>query len=319
MNTLSIMKNILTIVLIAMALNAQAQKKRNVYTLDINEKLTTSKEDIAFYRIIEEPDSGSRYFKMTEFYPNKQIKRIVNLYSFEPFIVFGEGSVVNYYPDGRMKSSENFSHTSLYKNAFYYYPNGKHKTTLNYFYKNYELNYNTIQVSDTTGKDFLDSESNGTILIRDFDGIETKGSYKKGFKIGIWTYENKKDGSIVTEVFVNGKLKNGLNKTPEGITLNYKYLKTKPSLKSGVENDLTKRLNDNILVLLSKRLDKRGVVRIRFDLNDLGKPQNFEIVKSLSTASDQKAINLTKNKKWYPATFRGKPISTYNMIIDVKF
>jgi antitoxin component YwqK of YwqJK toxin-antitoxin module len=298
---------------------AKSQKKKNVYTLDINDKVTTNKDDIAFYRIIEEPDSGSRYFKMTEFYPNKQIKRIGNLYSFDPFIVFGEGSVVSYFPSGKMKSSEYFSHGSLYKNAFYYYPNGKHKMTLNYFLKNQKLNFNTIQVSDTTGKNLLDKEGNGVVLIQDFDGVETKGNYLKGFKTGIWTYENQTDGSIITEVYKKGVLKNGENKTAEGVTLKYNYLQTKPSLKNNVEEDITKRLNDNILVLLSKKIDKNGIVRIRFDLTELGEAINLEIIKSLSPASDQEAINLTKNRKWYSARFRGKPINTYNMIMDVKF
>lgn len=313
------MKILLSILLIIFTLSTQAQKKRNVYSMDVNEKITTNKEEIAFIRVIEEPDSGSIYYKMYEYYPNKQIKRIGNLYSFDPLIVLGEGSVVNYYPNGKMKSSEMFSHSSLYKNAFYFYPNGKHKITLNYFYKNHELNYNTIQVSDTTGKDFLDKDGSGTVLIQDFDGIETKGSYNKGFKTGIWTYENKGKGSIITEVYKKGMLKNGINKTPEGISINYRYIKTKPSLNNDLEDDLTNRLNDNILVLLSKKIDKNGTVRIRFDLTELGEAKNFEVIKSLSLESDQEAMNLIKNKKWYPAKFRGEAIRTYNMITDVKF
>lgn len=310
---------IFSLLVITFALKAQAQKKQNVYLLDINEKATTNNQNIAFYRIIEEPDSGSRYFKMTEFYPNKQVRRIGNLYSFDPFIVFGEGSVVNYYPDGKMKSSEYFSHSSLYKNAFYYYPNGKHKSTLNYFYKNYELNFNTIQVSDTTGRDFLDKRGSGAVLIQDFDGVETKGNYKKGFKSGTWTYENKTNGSIITEVYKKGKLKNGQNKTTEGKIIEYKYLQTKPSLKNNEAENNTKRLIENILVLLSKKIDKKGIVRIRFDLTEKSEPTNFEIIKSLTELSDQEAINLIKNKKWYPAKFRGKPINTYNLILDVTF
>ena len=313
------MRTLFLLLILNFSLNLQAQKKQNVYSLDVNEKATTNRGNIAFYRIIEEPNSGSRYFKMTEFYPNKQVRRIGNLHSFDPFIVFGEGSVVNYYPNGKMKSSEYFSHSSLYKNTFYYYPDGKHQSTLNYFYKKNELTFNTIQVSDTTGKNLLDNEGTGTVLIQDFDGVEIKGNYIKGFKTGVWTYENKAEGNIITEVYKKGVLKSGINKTPNGLLINYKYLKTKPSLSKNVEDDLTKRLNDNILVLLSKKIDKNGIVRIRFDLTEQGEPINFEVIQSLSESSDQEAINLIKNKKWYPANFRGKAINTYNMIIDVKF
>jgi hypothetical protein len=313
------MKILFPILLIIFTLNSQAQNKQNIYAMDANEKIVSDKDDIEFYRVITEPDSGSRYFKLYEYYPNGQKKRLAVLFEFEPVLSFGSGSIVSYYLNGNMKASQYYGHGNYYNKSFFYYSNGKHKLSVNYFYRNSKLRQTTIQISDISGKDFLDKNGNGTVSIEDFDGEEINGKFKKGLKTGVWAYLNKAEGTAVKESYKRGELTNGSNTDQDGDVLEYKYINVGPSLKSREIEQTPGRMKNNFFELKSKKVDEKGVVRIRFDLNDLGKPQNFEIVKSLSTASDEEAINIIKSKKWYPATFRGKPISTYNMIIDVSF
>jgi hypothetical protein len=313
------MKILLSILLIIFTLNTQAQKKRNVYSMDVNEKVTTNKEKIAFIRVIEEPDSGSVYYKMYEYYPNGEKKRMALLFDFEPVLNFGEGSIVSYYTNGNMKSSRYYGHGNYHNKSFFYYPNGKHKSTLKYFYRDGKLRQSAIQISDIDGKDYLDDKGSGMVSINDFDGEEVNGKYKKGLQTGVWTYLNKAEGTDVKENYKRGELKNGLNTDKDGNVFTYKYQNVGPSLSPKEIEQTPGRMKNNFFELKNKRIDKIGTARICFDLNELGEPQNLEIIKSLSTASDEEAINLIKSKKWYPAKFRGKAINTYNLIMDVNF
>jgi antitoxin component YwqK of YwqJK toxin-antitoxin module len=299
--------------------NSQAQKKKNVYSLDINEKVTTNKEDIAFYRVIEEPDSGSTYFKMTEYYKNGQIKRIANLFNFEPFIVYGEGTVLCYYPNGAKKSSEFRTHLKQDFKNFHFYPNGKHKETNSSFVKAGTSTFKTEQVSDTSGVDFLDERGNGNVLTNDFDGIETKGKYRKGYKIGLWTYKNNADGSIVRETYKNDTLFLGENTTKEGIIYNYKFELTYPSTNLIDREKRDKSFLGSNFEFSTDILDKKGIVKLLFDLTEEGEIKDLKVYRSLSELSDEKAINIVKNKKWYPAKLKGKPIDSYLVQTTIYF
>jgi antitoxin component YwqK of YwqJK toxin-antitoxin module len=299
--------------------NSEAQKKKNVYSLDINEKVTTNKEDIAFYRVIEEPDTVNSYFKMTEYYKNGQIKRIANLFNFDPFIVYGEGTVMCYYPDGAKQSLVFHTHLKQDFKNFYFYPNGKHKETNSSYVKAGTSTFKTEQVSDTSGVDFLDEKGNGTVLINDFDGVETKGKYRKGYKKGLWTYKNNTDGSIVKETFKNGKLFIGENITKEGITYNYKFELTYPSTNLIEREKRDKTILGSYFEFSTEILDKKGIVKLLFDLTEEGEIKDLKVFRSLSELSDEKAINIVKNKKWYPAKLRGKPIDSYLVQTTIYF
>ena len=52
----------------------QAQKRQNVYYLNQKGKEVKTQEEADFVRVIQEPDSGERYFKLYEFYMNNKRK-----------------------------------------------------------------------------------------------------------------------------------------------------------------------------------------------------------------------------------------------------
>jgi hypothetical protein len=217
---------------------------------------------------------------------------MANLIDFESTLEFGEGNAISYYPNGNIESSEYYSHGSHYRTNFYYYSNGKPKIVLNYFYLNGKLKYTTSHLSDNSGVNLLNEKGNGTVNIQNLDNEEVKGEYKKGFKTGIWTYNSLIDGIVVIENYEKGRLKSGFNKDEYGKSVKYKFLKTLTSLSNKEIEDDNKSFRKNYFELKNKRIDEKGVVRIRFDLYNNGEPDNFDVIKSLSSVSDEAAINL---------------------------
>jgi hypothetical protein len=78
----------LLFILIASFLVSPAQKKRNIYYLKDNGTKVAVKDSADFFRIIEEPDSGSNLYNMFEVYPSGEKKRTGKLSQFSPSVKF---------------------------------------------------------------------------------------------------------------------------------------------------------------------------------------------------------------------------------------
>jgi hypothetical protein len=81
-------KLFLLIFLVASFLASPAQKKRNIYYPDDNGTKVAVKDSADYFRIIEEPDSGSNLYNMIEVYPSGKKKRIGKLSEFSPSVKF---------------------------------------------------------------------------------------------------------------------------------------------------------------------------------------------------------------------------------------
>lgn len=87
----------LTSFCVLLATISLGQKKQNVYFLKNNGAFAQLRDSADYIRVIQEPDSGTTYFNLLEYYPNGQKKRVGMLSSYNPNLIL-EGSVISFTP-----------------------------------------------------------------------------------------------------------------------------------------------------------------------------------------------------------------------------
>ena len=338
------MKIISTFFLLFIAITSFAQKKQNIYLLDDNGKIVTSKDSVTYVRVIEEPDSGSTDYNLTEYNRDNSRKRLGKVSSFSPNLIF-EGPLIEFYKNGKRKQIENYVDNSLVGSAYYYYPNGKIREERNYpdifsdalagkktgksnntKISDFQLikdrflpknepdkpsrdDYKVIQYSDSNGNAFLDANSTGRIEVGSESTDRVTGNYIYGLKDGDWKEYIIKDSITYLETFSKGKLVTGKRIGANGSLQTYDRLEILPTFKGGM-NNFYKFLATKI-VYPSKALASNagGKVFLKFVVMKDGRLNDIEVIYGAGYGLDEEAVRvLSLSPKWIPGERRGAAI-----------
>ncbi|RZL50942.1 MAG: TonB family protein [Pedobacter sp.] len=306
-----------------------AQKKQNVYFLKNSGKEVKLKDSADYVRIIEEPDSGEKYFNIKEFYQNGNKKLLGEVSAFEPKIIY-EGVVISYFKNGKSKSSINYKKDSPVGPAFYFFENGKVKKQLEYLgkdslekksaNKSLEPKFKLIYQVDSLGQVYV-KDGNGHLIDTaksDGDKLVEEGDYKDGFKDGVWKGKYLSGKSNYVESYADHKFVSGIN-TVGDQKIEYTILEKAPEFKGGIQafyNYLGRSIK------YPKEAYTNGItgsVIVNFTVEKDGKISEAKIDKPFFPSIDQEAIRvIMTSPAWIAGMQRGVPVRVkYN--IPIKF
>lgn len=278
---------LVVLITLSICANVIAQKRQNVYFLKDNGKEVKIKDSADFVRIIREPDSGSVYFDLIEYYPNGKKKRIGFVSAFEPYLKL-EGTAISYYENGTKKSILNYKENKLEGQSIQYYQNGKLKESRIYLSATAEndfkpsANYKITQIADSLGNKFLDSLGNGIVNLAKSNGDKESGAYLNGIKHGVWKEYDSKTKTEYEEDYDNGKFVKGKYKTESGETQTYDIKEMLPEFKGG-NTGLSSFLSRNLIYPSESRKNReQGRVIVNFVVESDGSLSNIKVVKSVS-------------------------------------
>lgn len=319
----------LLFILVFSIIYVSAQKKQNTYLLKNNNKEVFNRDSADFIRIIEEPDSGETYFNIKEFYQNGNKKLLGKVSSFEPRIVY-EGIIVNYYKNGRTKSSINYKKDSQIGVAYYFFENGKLKKQMEYLnkdsidkksgIKSLEPKYRLVYQVDSLGEVYV-KDGNGHLIERtktEKDSLIEEGDYKDGYKDGVWKGKYLSGKSSYVETYAAKKFVSGTTTMGDQV-IEYNVFEKAPEFKGGV-NEFYRYLSRTIKY--PKEAYTNGItgsVIINFVIEKDGQIVDANVTKSVSESIDKEAMRvILASPKWIPGMLRGVPVRVkYN--VPIKF
>lgn len=307
---------IFTLLVITFPLKAQAQKKQNTYYFNQQDVEVINPDSAYYSRVIQEPDSGSTFFNLIEFYKGRILKSRGKVIVFYPNLIYQE-TLIRYFPNERKASISNYRNGILIGSEYLYYENGLIKEERLYL-ENKEKTYNpkriiykTISYSNPQGKSLLDKDGTGSFNLEHGNGNREKGTYLNGFKVGTWESYNKKDNESYIDDYEEGVYKSGKTIKADGEIVNYQELEKLPEFKGGI-SAFGKFLVNNLKYPPNSRDSKiQGKVFIKFNVNANGLLSDFEIIDGVNNELNQEALRVIKLlPSWTPALKRGIPQST---------
>ena len=124
------MKLLLSLLFTIGLLSANAQPRQSIYYLKNDGKEVRKPDRADYRRVITEPDSGSKFYRVQEFYNNGKPKltgQSTSIYSLR-----FDGICTSYYTSGIIAKINHFSNGDLTQKQQYFYPNGKLYQELTY-------------------------------------------------------------------------------------------------------------------------------------------------------------------------------------------
>lgn len=294
----------------SLALGAFAQKQ-NVYFLKNNGKQVSTKDSADYIRILREPDSGSVYYNVLEFYKNGVHKLLGKSSKIEYNVL--QGDCLTFYQNGKRKLYATYKDGVLINTAIQYFPNGNLYTVKKYAEvpKDHVYSINIQTANDSTGKALV-VDGNGYYMGYDdkFEYIAEEGNLKAGLQDGDWKgSEIYKDHKLTfTEKYENGKFILGRS-SQDGDSIKYTKREIQPEFKGG-ETRFTQFLIDHIRYPdYEKDRNIVGKVFIKFIVEKDGSLTDMEVLRDPSAGLTAEALRVLKlSPKWIPGYYFGRPV-----------
>lgn len=320
------MKKILVLIVSTFPiLSSLAQDKQFFYFLKENGNEVQVKDSADFIRIISLPEKGEKLFSIQDFYIDGRKKLLGKAYLIEPYVAF-EGLVLNYYPNGKTKSSLTYAKNVPIGNAYFFFENGKVRSQLEYADKEKTTNNSDNNLIKPEPKLIYQIDSLGEVSVKDGNGYlieKTKvendtlieeGNYKNGYKDGEWKGKYVSGKSSYTETYADGKFISGVNTI--GIDkINYAVLGKAPDFEGGVDKFYQHVISSLKYPKELLDLGLNGYVVLRFKIAKDGQVGEIEVLKSLIPSADEEALRVIRSaSKWIPGYSRGVPVEVYYTI-----
>lgn len=304
------MKNIIIAFLLLVSFKSTEQKLYSTYYFDNNYREVKTLEAAAFIREIFYPDKEGGNYKLVEKFRNGKIKKTGEVLGrYVPLLVY-DGLFEEYYYNGCLQSKETYKWGQVDGPATYYFKNGNIEKEGIYHKDRLESYFEAKIVYNDFGVNVLNEKGDGFFEMDIKDKYSLKGKYKGGYKEGLWERKDYYTKEKAEENYLRGKFVQGKTIDINGNETTFKDLFTFP-YPEGMAN--RKSFGDGKMLPISvsmKSNDLDGQVAYSFDIDRFGNLSNFNLITSLSPFSDKKALEYIKQKKWHPASFRGK---TYNI------
>jgi TonB family protein len=292
-----------------------AQPKQTIHYFKADNKPVKDAASAYYRRIITEPDSGSKRYRVQEFYKNDKPK--LSGYSTSIYTLRFDGICTFYYPSGITAKVNHFKDGDLIQKQQYFYPNGKLYQELTYpdsadnnnnaFDGDYLINAaadstGTLQVVNGTGyyKAYDDS----------FSKVTEEGAVINGKRNGDWKGTDKELNLTYQETYTNGDLTSGTSTDKNGKTYQYtKIRKALPQYNGGLKafhHYLSKAMQYPASAIKN---DKQGMVLLSFVVEKDGTLSSIKVVRSVSADLDKEAVRVCKSSPlWLPGSMYGRTV-----------
>jgi TonB family protein len=233
------MKFLFTILLTGVITCSFAQRQ-NAYFFKNNGRQVKQRDSADYTRVVREPDSGSTFYKVMEYYLNGKPKAFGQSSNVYPLKL--EGAYVTYDLKGNKSSELNYKAGILTGAQHHYYPNGKLHETRTYadvIAKNenpFKRDYLVTTLNDTTGSPLV-ANGNGKYISYNkyLTKVITVGMIKNGLKDGEWKMNISNDSILVTENYNEGKFITGSARLANGESYTYTQADSPPEFKGGMQ------------------------------------------------------------------------------------
>jgi len=321
------MKRLALLFILAAGLQfAHAQKKRNVYHLKENGD-RVSKDSADLTRIIEEPDSGSTYFVLKEFYPNGQPRALGKLSAFDPQLIY-EGELIRYDKNGKKCSVVNYRDNRPVGKAHYFFSDGRTSRLVDFDGVTVKQHPETIQrtMDDYPFRMIYLADSLNNVLVKDGNGhykmplkmfsetIVEEGDYVDGLKEGLWKGKSTSSDLWYNEQFQKGNLISG-ESFRNGESYTYTFDTEQPVFKGGMQK-FYRYVGANVVYpRIAYKNKVTGKVFLSFVIEKDGTVADVKVSRGVSKEIDEEAVRvLSRSPKWVSGKHHGIPVRVkYNI------
>lgn len=290
-----------------------AQKKQNVYFFKNNGRQVDLKDSADYLRVIQEPDSGSKFFTLLEYYKNGSKKRLGKVSKFEPYLVYEE-TLITYYEDGKRKEVTQYTKGIPKGTQFRYHPNGKlMENSVNITLKNdpNKLKFlkKIISYHDSTGLAIIEG---GTGIYKTFDNsaiLMEEGNYLDSVKHGIWKGRYTLTGAYYEESFDRGKFLTGIVKFKNGDSTRYNKAEEMPEFNGGMDKFYRYVAQNFKYPRAAIESGVNGKVIVHFEVETDGSMSNLKLESDPGFGIGKEAMRVVKDSpKWIPGRQHGIPV-----------
>jgi TonB family protein len=301
---------------------AKAQRDTAILYVKNSGNIVQSKDSADYFIMVFSPDttSGKNLFPVRGYYLNGKPKfvetveivarRTVAAYSSGSSTMIKQGPCINFFPDGKKKSIENYIDGVQVGDMVQYYPNGKI-----YAITKVERDGSQVLVGcrDSTGKMLADN-GNGEWLKynNDFKKITGEGPVKDGHEDGTW-HGIISDTSKYELLYVKGKQISGIGYDSLGKAHSFTTVEVTADYKGGLAA-FYKFLQYKIHYPTTDKTHKiQGKVYVTFLVNTDGSLTNVKALKGPDETLMAEAVRAVKlSPRWNPG-YR------YGMVVPVQY
>ena len=293
--------------------NAQALTKEeldhsDIYFLKKSGESVTVKDSADYIRVISAPDTEVRNaYVVRDFYLNGKPKMTGR--TLTPTVnLKRQGIFVEYFPNGRRKTIENYENGDLAGEATHYYPNGK-LYYISAYDKDKKLNI-VSEARDSTGKVTAEAgKGTWTVFDDDFKIVTGQGPIDRGLKEGGWSGIFSDSIKYVC-MFKDGKGASGISYLPSGKINQFSEVEVEPSFKGGM-SDFYKYLAMNIhYPATAKENNIQGKVFLTFTIESDGKLDKIKVLRGIGSGCDEEAMRvISASPRWNPGYLYGIPVN----------
>jgi TonB family protein len=292
-----------------------AQKKIiSVSYLKNDGKYVTMRDSADYFRLVTEPDSGSVFYNVAEYYKDSKRKLIGMSSTIDPPVF--EEQCVRFYKNGNKQSITTYKKGLPVGHEYEFYTNGKP-----YLVKDYPDNSDPYNDINNNYLIIANYDSSGTVQVEDGNGyykgydsnfkyIYEEGTVKNGKRDSLWKGNYKNITTAFTESYKDGLLISGTATYEDGKSATYAKTRGVPPQFKGGLNAFSSYLGRSIEYPIDARSNNvQGKVILSFIVEKDGKISNIVVAKSVSPSIDAEAVRVIRNSpRWIPGTQFGRPV-----------
>lgn len=298
-------KIIFLLLLFSKAILAQESNDKVTYLDSLG--VEVSSENKFYTSVVKDYYLEKTEYKFLKYYKNGNLKEERTLSGKDGGFPIGEE--IQYYENGNKSVSTFYENKKLNGKSFEWHEDGKIKKEGEYDSDKFETgtHFKTINFWNADGKQTV-INGNGNYEYTSKDLYE-KGSFKNGYKEGLWTGSNNAANYTFRETYHNGDLVSGESIDADGTKNEYTVLEIKPVPKKGFDH-FYKFIQANFIPTDHAYKNKvKGRILIGFVINQEGEIVETKIVRSVGYGLDEVAIKvLNKYENWKPAFQRGRKV-----------
>jgi TonB family protein len=291
--------------------SAKAQKTTDtvLYYMKNSGVSVSTKDSADYLRLVISPQSNTDkdLFKVRDYYSNGKLKMVATSLN-DKIPLFFDGNIINYFPDGKRKSTLEYINGRLSGVITTYYPNGELFRTIK-MQENGDVSL--VECRDSTGQ-VLALNGTGHVIVfdDDFKNIIEEGDIKDDKKNGEWRGLIGDTGRYVS-VFRNGVHKSGTSYMKSGNQYTFKKIIVEPEYEGG-ETYLNIYLHQNMVYPeFAKEHHINGTVHVNFIVEKDGSITNVKIADTGEKipSLDEEAVRLISSMPmWTPGKIYGIPM-----------
>jgi TonB family protein len=302
-------------------------KKYNTYYYNNEHERVKSLDSADFIQFVIEPDRGSDFYNVEEYYKNNTRRFVGKSSRISPVMLEEQG--MSFYPNGHKKQVAQYIHGEISGLIYQFYPNGQLYMAKEYIADKKDLLKHAgyankdsaiTSVYDSTGKAIAENGNGYYIRYNDdFKIITEEGPLKDNKPDGKWKGKNLTQHISFEEEYANGKLIKG--SATDSASTQYTYEKRSVSAEfPGGIDALGQYLGRTIRYPLSARQGGiQGTVVISFVINTDGTITKIKLLNKVDNDIDNEALRDVKSMpKWTPGIAYGKKIP-FKYTIPISF